>query len=852
MTKKDSRHIEIDAFLSRVLSVVSKPGRYIGGEVNSRRGDPSPGDVRVCIAFPEVYEIGMSHQGTAVILDILNGTDGVFAERAFAVWPDMEDELKKSGIPLFSLETKTPLADFDIIGFSLMYELTYTNALGMLSLAGIPLLSKDRDERFPLVIAGGACAFNPEPVADVLDAVVVGDGEEVMREIIQVWREALGAPRGDLLARLAAIPGVYVPRFYEPQYRDGAFFRMSRRPNVPPTVRKRTVADLNAADYPQRPIIPHVRAVHDRISVEIARGCRRGCRFCQAGYVYRPLRERDAGAIEQIVERRLSATGMEDVSLLSLSSGDYSRIESLMAGLMGFLSKKRVALSVPSLRVDTLTDRMIDQIRRVRKTGFTVAPEAGSERLRAVINKNITEAEIEATVDRVFMAGWRLIKLYFMIGLPTETDQDVQAIVELVKKIERRLSGRGRGGLNVAVSTFIPKPHTPFQWEGMTGLAEIRRRQEMIRGSLRSPRIALKFHDPRMSMLESVFSRGDRRLCAVIIRAAQLGCRFDGWSDHFRSDLWEEAFREAGLTIEQYAQRILPVDGPLPWEHIETGVTGRFLADERGRAYSAAVTVGCVTDGCANCGVCEPGSRKIHAADRQPAIETAVPADEAVSGETNNRLKYLFFYSRTGLVRFLSHLDLGSVIERTLARAGVPVNFTEGFHPKPRISFAGALPVGVEARREPFVVELSRDIDTYAVARQLNEMLPEGIRIEAIIAPSDRPNAKPLETAEWRWRVEFPHNGYGPDEMTARIASFLNKSECWYEGSVKGQNKRINVRPFVGDIQRTEAGGIVLVMSRIGGSSPSPYRVISALLEIPEPQARSFNVTKEGVETQKE
>ena len=318
-----------------------------------------------------------------------------------------------------------------------------------------------------------------------------------------------------------------------------------------------------------------------------------------------------------------------------------------------------------------------------------------------MINKNITEAEIEATVDRVFMAGWRLIKLYFMIGLPTETDQDIQAIVELVKKIERRLSGRGRGGLNVAVSTFIPETPHPVPVGGHDGLAEIRRRQEMIRGSLRSPRIALKFHDPRMSMLESVFSRGDRRLCAVIIRAARLGCRFDGWSDHFRSDLWEEAFREAGLTIEQYAQRTLPVNGPLPWEHIETGVTGRFLADERGRAYAAAATVGCVTDRCADCGVCESGSPKIHAADRQPAIETAVPADEAVSGETNNRLKYLFFYSRTGLVRFLSHLELASVIERTLARAGVPVNFTEGYHPKPRISFAGALPVGVEARREP-------------------------------------------------------------------------------------------------------------------------------------------------------
>ncbi len=541
---------------------------------------------------------------------------------------------------------------------------------------------------------------------------------------------------------------------------------------------------------------------------------------------------------------------MRDVSLLSLSSGDYSAVEPLMSDLMGVLSAKRVALSVPSLRIDTLTDQMIGQIRRVRKTGFTVAPEAGSERLRAVINKNITEAEIEATVDRVFTAGWRLIKLYFMIGLPTETDQDVQAIADLVRKIERRLAGRGRGGLNVAVSTFIPKPHTPFQWEAVTGLAEIRRRQEMIRGSLRSPRIALKFHDPRMSILEAVFSRGDRRLCAVIVRAAQLGCRFDGWSDHFRFDLWEEAFRDTGLTMEQYARRILPVGGPLPWGHIETGVTGRFLADERERAYSAAATAGCGSDGCTRCGVCGPDAVKIRAAQHPPVIESAPPDDNAVSGGESGRLKYLFFYSRTGLVRFLSHLELASAIERALARAGLPVNFSEGFHPKPRVSFAGALPVGAEAVREPFVVELSRDIDTDAVARRLNETLPDGIRIEAIIAPSDRPGTKPLDSAEWRWRVGLPRNGYGPDEMAARIASFMDKSDCWYEGSVKGQSKRINVRPFVGDITWSEEGGIVLVMKRIGGSSPSPYRVISALLGIPDREARSLPVIKEATGTE--
>ena len=457
--------------MSRVLPLVSKPGRYIGGEVNSRQGAPSVGDIRVCLAFPEVYEIGMSHQGTAIILDILNAADGVFAERAFAAWPDMEDEMKRAGVALFSLETKTPLAQFDIIGFSLMYELTYTNAVTMLDLAGIPVLAAERDEGFPLVIAGGTCAFNPEPVADIFDAVVVGDGEEVIGEIVEIRRELGRTPRGDLLARLADVPGVYVPRFHQPAYRDGVFCGMDRRTGDRLTVKKRVIHDLNKTAGPKKPIIPHVHAVHDRISVEIARGCCRGCRFCQAGYIYRPVRERDPGAVEQIVESRRRATGMEEVSLLSLSSGDYSGIGPLMGRLMGALAAKRVALSVPSLRVDTLTDEMIAQIRRVRKTGFTVAPEAGSERLRAVINKNISEAEIEATIDRVFSAGWRLIKLYFMIGLPTETDEDIQEIVRLIGSIQRRISGRGKGGVNVSVSTFIPKPHTPFQWASTSSLS---------------------------------------------------------------------------------------------------------------------------------------------------------------------------------------------------------------------------------------------------------------------------------------------------------------------------------------------------------------------------------------------
>ncbi len=817
--------------------MVSRPGRYIGGEVNSRRGEPSPGDLRVCLAFPEVYEIGMSHQGTAIILDILNDTDGVFAERAFAVWPDMEAEMRAAGVPLFSLETKTPLARFDIVGFSLMYELTYANVAAMLDLAGIPVMAAERDERFPLVIAGGSCAFNPEPVADIFDAVAVGDGEEVIGEIVEIRREMNGAPRSELLARLADVPGVYVPRLCDAVFLNGA---PPEGPEGRRAVKKRVLRDLNRVVAPKRPIVPHVQAVHDRISVEIARGCRRGCRFCQAGYIYRPVRERDPGTVERAVEARRVATGMEEVSLLSLSSGDYTDIGPLMGRLMGELAEKRVALSVPSLRVDTLTDEMIAQIKRVRKTGFTVAPEAGSERLRAVINKDITEAEIEATIDRVFRAGWRLIKLYFMIGLPTETDEDVRAVADLIGKIERRVPGWVRGGVNVSVSTFIPKPHTPFQWEPMAAPDEVRRRQDIIRRSLRPGRTALKFHDPRMSLLEAVFSRGDRRLGPVIVRAARLGCRFDGWTEHFRFDLWEQAFAESGLTMEEYARWAPPAETPLPWDHIETGVGTGYLARERERALAA---VG--PDETAGRTPKPSGLAESVPQHGETGTEAGAEAGPGTPASNGARLKYRFTYSRTGPVRFLSHLETASALERALARADVPINFTEGFHPKPRISFSGALAVGVEARGEPFVVELSRHIDTAAAADRLNGTLPEGMRIESIAALDDGPGRQKSAEEGSLYRVALPTDEYRPEDVSALIASFLQKDECWFEATVNGKHKRIDVRPFVVDVGHDGSGCVTLAVRKIGGSSPSPYRLISVLMGMPERQARSLSVVKE-------
>ncbi len=844
--KKDP---DIKTFLTKALPRVSKPGRYIGGEVNAPRGEPAPADIRVCLAFPEVYEIGMSHQGMAILLWILNSMDGVFAERAFAVWPDMEAEMRKAGLPLFSLETKSPLAGFDIIGFSLMYELTYTNVVNMLGLARIPLLSAQRNEGHPLVIAGGSCAFNPEPVAEIFDAIVVGDGEEAVVDIIEAYRDLRGAPREKLLDRLAVIPGVYVPRLYEARYVGGSFSGVERPKGGPVTVKKRIVSDLNRAPYPTAPPVPHTKAVHDRVSVEIARGCARGCRFCQAGFVYRPVRERDQETICRLVEEQLSTTGMEEVSLLSLSSGDYSAISSLTARLMESLEQKRVALSVPSLRVDTLSDSMIAEIQKVRKTGFTVAPEAGSARLRAVINKNITEAEIEATVGRVFRAGWRLIKLYFMIGLPTETDEDLDGIISLIQKVERSLPKTGKGGINVSVSTFTPKPHTPFQWEATISTAEMKRRQDRIKRGVRSGRVSVRFHDPRTSLLEAVFSRGDRRLLGVITRACELGCAFDGWTEYFRFDLWERAFAEAGLSMRDCAERAYSEDDALPWDHIETGVKKSYLTGERARAYGAVPTENCMTDACTNCGVCAGAVRNVRAkVDPTVMGQGGRPApDDDTPAEPNPRLAYVFFYRRTGPACFISHLEIASLVSRALTRVGAPVNFTEGFHPKPRISFAEALAVGVEADGEPFVAELSREVDTTALAEALNATLPQGMEIRSILAPGDCPGKISDRALCPVYEIVVAENGYAALDPASSISSFMESSERWFLGSVNGRAKKINVRPFVEALEyRPEDKTIRLVMKKIGGSSPSPYRVVSAVLGVSEQEAKSFRVVKES------
>ena len=493
------------------LLAVEKPARYMGGEMGSIRKDRA--DVRFALAFPDVYEVGMSHLGLRVLYHILNDLEGIAAERVFAPWPDMEALMRTSNVPLVTLETATPLAACDIIGFTLQYELSYTNILNMLRLAGIPLLSKERTTPFPLILAGGPCAYNPEPLAPFLDAVLLGDGEEAIVEIATAAAASrcAGETKRELLERLSSIPGIYIPALFEPEYRpDGTLSGISPLKPGYESVRRRFLSDLDSAPYPDSPVVPFMKTVHDRVAVEIARGCTRGCRFCQAGYVYRPLRERSPETILDLVDKSLRATGYDEVSLLSLSTGDYSCIAPLVSELMNRYAEERVAVSLPSLRVGTLSDNVIEEIRKVRKTGFTLAPEAGSDRLRRVINKGIAEEDLVEAAAVIYNAGWRLIKLYFMIGLPGETVDDVSQISALARRVKDQSRGSSVGGdVTVAVSTFVPKAHTPFQWEPQISLQETLDRQYQLHGELKKRKLKFKWQDAPLSFMEGVFARGD-------------------------------------------------------------------------------------------------------------------------------------------------------------------------------------------------------------------------------------------------------------------------------------------------------------------------------------------------------
>jgi radical SAM family uncharacterized protein/radical SAM-linked protein len=831
---------------------VKQPARYLGGEYNSRVPDHASARVSMALGFPDVYDIGMSHLGTKILYKILGDHPDIAAERVFCPWSDLEAELRARSLPLVSLETARPLAQFDVVGFSLQYELTYSNVLTMLELGGIPLRAADRNETHPLVIGGGPTATHPEPVAPFFDAFLIGDGEEKLPELLLRWAELrdAGLPRTERLIELAKLGGIYCPALYATRIDERGGFEVVREPlypGVPERVERAILLDINRFPFPDDSPVAVAEAIFDRMSIEIARGCTEGCRFCQAGMIYRPVRERSPEQIVDTVVASLEKGGYDEVSLTSLSTADYSCISPLIKKVMQKLRGRKVSLGVSSLRAYGLDEDLLDEIADVRATGLTFAPEAGTQRMRDVVNKNISEEDILATSERVFSRGWQKMKFYFMIGLPGETDEDVAGIAEIARKaldIGRRAQpqNQGRLNVNVSVSSHVPKPHTPFQWAAMDEMSAIDRKQQLLAELCRRNRLNFRRHDMRVSHVEGIFSRGDRRIADLLERVWRAGARFDGWDEHFRWDLWQahiaEWEAETGVSRWLFLGTI-PTDAALPWDHISVGLEDGFLAREWRRAMRDKLSPPCgkplhaqvhhtnlaeaLADQrkliCYNCGVaCDmqqmrderleylqilgaeqpPGRRET--SNRQQALARIARGEAPRALNQGARVRYRLRHTKLGKTTLQGHLDLVREMPRIFRRAGLDVYYSEGYHPHPQMSFGPAPQLGMHSIAEVLDVDLTHELPPAEVLRRLNAGSPEGLVFTGCrrLGQPDRPLSKIVRSVDSTviLRPEDVLRSGGREALEGRIRAALEAAELPIDCVRKqGKVKRIEARP---------------------------------------------------------
>jgi len=813
---------------TEILPLVDKPSRYLGNEVNAVRKDPDSVEVRMALAFPDLYDLGLGNLGIHILYAVVNELPWASCERVYAPAIDLEAILRERGLPLFTLENKTPLRQLDLLGFTLQSELTYTNILNMLDLAGIPVRTADRGEHDPITVAGGPAVFNPEPLAPFVDLFVIGDGEDAIREISEVLRAVRDRPRAERLAALAGLEGVYAPALYPMEtLPDGSI----RPPVDGPRIRKRITRDLNGATFPVDYIVPYTQQVHDRISLEVLRGCTQGCRFCQAGMTTRPVRERELESVDDLLNRTLETTGYEEVSLVSLSTCDYSQVRQLVENTVETARPQRVSVSLPSLRLDSFSVELADMVAETRRTGLTVAPEAASPRLRAVINKWIPDDDLIRMATGAFERGWDHVKMYFMIGLPTERDDDVIAIADLARRaVAEGRAIHSRAKANLGVSTFVPKPFTPFQWAEQISLEETERRQDVLQAALKdAPRVKFGRHEPEETFLEGLVSRADRRAGDLIEAAWRNGARFDAWREHLDFGAWQRAIEQTGYDVAD-ALRARDLDERLPWDHIDILIGKEWFAADWKRALVLQHAEDCRHSKCHQCGVidherplCATMLRRSIKGRKPESAWTRKPTPEHVEPPPAQRLWVKV--SRTGTARYLAHLEAMNAWLRALRRAKTPLSYSQGFHPHPKMAFSSAMPVNTQSTGEYLDLTLVARVEPEAWLAELARVLPEGFGVHGIAeVPCGAPSLMAANVGA-DYRLLFPTTS--PDELRARLDALLARETIPVERKTKKQRRKskrgrkvgaareVDVRPSIVSAALAEEDGVAVVTLRL-------------------------------------